>query len=161
MWTRLAAVGNTTAARLVILIPIVGYWIILNDWVSQRVALWFEVAGEPKHVPWRLFMTYFGLCFMALGSAVYQLCGPVEIKRFTSITDYVDRSFTNISDIELIRVDDAVENGDEISRSLYAFHGLQTDRIRSRQDQEDLSRNLLTLYFNQQNRSAPVARKIA
>ncbi len=122
-WTDLRGISNTPAARAVILIPLIGYWIIFNDRLVSLSALshfLFHSTPAPEHFPWRLFATYFGLCFVAFGSLLYQWRCPAQIKYYATATDYVGSVFPNISGIELGRVEEALRAGDKAAK---AAHG--------------------------------------
>jgi hypothetical protein len=47
-WLQVRSVSNSTAARLTILIPIIGYWIIFNDYLLTSARLLFD---HPPSVP--------------------------------------------------------------------------------------------------------------
>src|SRR5690349_385126 len=89
-WTSLRSLSNSGLARAFILIPLIGYWIILNPTIVSSIARLSchieQVAFKCKEpsppptnptvppvietaapkaeqvAPWRLFATYFGLC---------------------------------------------------------------------------------------------------
>ena len=86
------------------MIPIIGYFLIFNENVVGYLRLADEVLrGEgggsvrPDVGFFRLQLVYFGLCFYAIASALYQLFCPPEVKGFPTDVDYVDRYRTNIS----------------------------------------------------------------
>lgn len=112
-WTDLRGISNASAIRLVILIPLIGYWIILNDYVvAEYTKLSCLVVdcdpSNPKPTPWRLFATYFGLCWLAAGSFVYQLCCDQVIKRFPDATGYSATFAREVSGAEMDRVEAAL-----------------------------------------------------
>lgn len=126
-WTDFRAVSNTAAARAVILIPLIGYWIIFNDYIVECTRLsrfLYRDGTEPaNYFPLRLFFVYFGLCFVAVASTLYQWrCSP-EIKLYPTATEYVGSIFPHISGIEEVRVEQALREGDDISRTLLAQIG--------------------------------------
>jgi hypothetical protein len=113
-WTDLRSVSNSRAVRLVILIPLIGYWIILNDHVVAEYAKLSCLVvhcdpSTPKPIPWRLFATYFGLCWLAAGSLVYQLCCDEVIKRFPNPTAYSTSFAREVSHAEMDRVEDSLK----------------------------------------------------
>jgi len=87
------SIGNSYAARLAILIPLIGYWIIFNDFIVQHVRLWLETIGlsadEPQTVPWRLLKLYFGLCFIALATVIYRWRCPEQVKLYATASEYI------------------------------------------------------------------------
>jgi hypothetical protein len=93
MWPSLRPIGNSWATRLTILIPIFGYLIIFNAALAHYAALIVELGGRlPEQfnlsVPPRLFQVYFGLCFVAVGSAIYSYWCPKIIKRYASASEF-------------------------------------------------------------------------
>ncbi len=136
-WTSLRSLSNTSVVRAFILIPLIGYWIILNDNIVSSIAdlSCFLDPGScqadsdpgstgrrlrPKHkteAPWRLFATYFGLCLVAVGSAIYQLLCPPEIKQYSSSSLYSATADRGVSESEMARVMEALESGDAQSKT--------------------------------------------
>ena len=121
-WTSLRSLGNSNLARLSILVPIIGYWIIFNEKIISFVTLAREfgdkqVLNDVSHVPWQLFWTYYGLLFIGIATGVYQLFCPLEIKKYESATDYVRDIFDVIGNVDCLRFMDKIENGDNESRS--------------------------------------------
>lgn len=101
-WNDVRAISNTTAVRLVILIPLIGYWILFND----RLIEWSKLIVDQHNpsanaISWRLFATYFGLCFVGAASFIYQCFCPREVKAFSDATEYLAATEQNISRIEL------------------------------------------------------------
>ena len=167
-WTDVRWISNSPAARLVILIPLVGYWIILNNHVVEFTRLSRELVGhDPPGDPWRLFATYFGLCGVAVASALYQIYCPNEVKAFPSASAYVAGYFSDISGIEMRRVDLAVENGDQESQRMYALTQEQLARATDSLDdlerrRANVKRNTLQIHYDLWNRSnASVRRAMA
>jgi hypothetical protein len=96
LWTTLRPVGNSWPARLTILLPLVGYFIIFNDALaqSQFVNLIREFEGRTPaslglSIPPRVFQIYFGLCFVAAASALYAWWCPSVVKRHSSAGAYL------------------------------------------------------------------------
>jgi hypothetical protein len=73
----LRPIGNSVLVRLTVIIPLVGYLIIFNEKLVGYVDLIHEL-GRPSDklglsVSPRLFQIYFGLCFVAVASAIRQV----------------------------------------------------------------------------------------
>jgi hypothetical protein len=88
--------GNSPAARLSILIPLIGYFIVFNDAFSHSsfAKLVAELEGKTPEdlgvsISPRLFQMYFGLCFVAFASALYACICPAVVKRHSSAGHYV------------------------------------------------------------------------
>jgi hypothetical protein len=95
-WTTLRPVGNSWPARLTILLPLVGYFIIFNDALAQSklVNLIREIEGRTPDslglsISPRVFQIYFGLCFVAAASALYAWRCPGVVKRHSSAGEYL------------------------------------------------------------------------
>lgn len=161
-WTDFRTVSNTSAAKAVILLPLIGYWIIFNDYVADytRLSRYLFRHGAPDaaHFPWRLFIMYFGLCFVAVASALYQWRCPPDIKMYATATEYVGRVFPAISGIEQVRVEQALRDGDNSSRALHtqiaSSVSLTTDPDTMARRRAHADRNMLQAYFDLCNRSS-------
>lgn len=168
-WTRLRDIGNSTPVKLTILIPLVGYLIIFNNALVQYWDLAREYVGAPTGaVSIKLPLIYFGLCALAVGSAVYSWTCPEIVKRYPSGAAYVGGDGPNMGDWAL----DSVEK--EIRGST---HHNELQRIRKRFDvdpkmmsflnsqqiaerRQNTVNAVLHLYFALWNASKPLARLI-
>jgi hypothetical protein len=98
-------------------VPIFGYWIIFNDWFAKQTALVFESTDGPSL---RLYASYFGLCFVAVASTLYQWKCPTEINQFTDASNFVRERCDSAGITEERRVQAAVRAGDELSEAAAA-----------------------------------------
>jgi hypothetical protein len=165
-WTGVRSVSNTGVVRVVILIPIVGYWIILNDQILSLVTF-SQLGASPQTVPLRLFATYFGLCFVGVGSSVYQWKCRDEVKRYGSGVDYIAAVLQHLSNIEEDRIVQALRDGDEASRAVLeeitAHYSSSRAEIKSDADlrehrKENFRRDLLQAHYDLCNRQPKWAR---
>jgi hypothetical protein len=157
-WTEVRWISNSAAARATILIPLIGYWIILNQHVVEFTRLSGRLTENADGEPWRLFATYFGLCSVAVASALYQAFCPNEVKAFPSASAYVAGYFSDISSIEMDRVQIALENGDDASKEALEWvqHQARVNplvREDPSQRREDAKRNTLQIHYHLCNRS--------
>jgi hypothetical protein len=174
-WDKLRAVSNNPAGRAVIIVPLVGYWIILNDWVVRTILpLAKRLVGEmPTHTPWQLFATYFGLWLVGVGSAFYLVFCPPDLKRFATSSEYTGRLGATVSPLEMKRIGDALKQGDQITKdAMREYETAMTEEDRkirrdSRPDmdqiiliREDWRRDLLKLHFDLCNGYYPTVRLI-
>lgn len=165
-WTRLRLVSNNQVARLVILIPIIGYWIIFNDWLVERTRLVIDPGSPEPAVSWRLYWTYFGLCAAGAASLLYQVLCPQEIKQFATKIDFVAGAEPHLTGYEAARMGSAVAAGDESSKKRNHDLNLSFEmRARGKMapgEWEKLidsqRRETMGIYFDLQNRSLPLAR---
>jgi hypothetical protein len=94
-WASLRGVGNSPAVRASIVVPVIGYLIILNstfadylklhgiEWSHEPITAWDRVWGL------KLYLIYFGLMFLGLGAVVYQWKCPHFVKKYSDWTDYI------------------------------------------------------------------------
>lgn len=103
-WTALRSLGGSHFARATILIPVVGYLIIFNDKAAEYFTIYFDSCKNLGCGPsWRLYILYFGLCFIAIGTIIFQRKCPSTIRRYENSREFfrVDHAFyahhTNLS----------------------------------------------------------------
>lgn len=163
-WTDVRGIGNTPAAKATILVPLIGYWIIFNNYLIEGFALWKGLPQDTSNGPsWRLFTTYFGLCFVGFGSMIYQMrCRP-EIKLYETASQYMATS-SHLSDVEVLRVREAIKNGDERSQQddeKFIASSIYEMRDGSFRLNPDEVRTILHIHFDFCNRWAPASRLAA
>jgi hypothetical protein len=91
-WSRLRAVGKSQAAKVTVLLPLVGYLIIFNKDVADflRLAAQFAGADDAQFgVAPKLMLVYVGACAIALGQVIYGVFCPAEVKAYGHVTPYV------------------------------------------------------------------------
>ncbi len=94
-WADLRNIGNSSAVRAAIVVPVIGYFLVLNATVAEYLKMHgIEAVRQPASL-WdqlwsiKLYLIYFGLMFLGLGSAIYQLKCPHYVKKYGDWTDYV------------------------------------------------------------------------
>jgi len=94
-WADLRGIGNSNAVRASIIVPVIGYLIILNSTVADYLKLHgIEWVHQPANV-WdhlwslKLYLVYFGLMFLGVGAAIYQWKCPAFVKKYGDWADYV------------------------------------------------------------------------
>lgn len=122
-WTALRSIGNSTTAKLTIIIPFVGYLIIFNENLSKYMQLSSELfghhVGDPATVPWRLLAVYFGLSLIAIASLLFATFCPQEIKKYGYTEVYIAATEPFISDFGRVAIEQALIHGDLVSKSTY------------------------------------------
>lgn len=89
-WRLLRTIGNSRAAKLTILIPLVGYIVLLNDTVIRNLELSEQIFGVPTGATLtKLLLIYCGLVCVAIASAIFAIWCPLEVKRYASVEEYV------------------------------------------------------------------------
>ncbi len=107
LWESFRGLSNAKITQATIFIPILGYWILFNQHIMPYMSLWGDlnsVIDDEMQVPISLLYTYLGLCFIAVGSTLYQLFCPKEIKGYRSSVDFVSgiRNETSVYDLRKI-----------------------------------------------------------
>src|SRR5882672_6007108 len=83
-WRLLRSTGNSRAAKLTILIPLVGYIVLLNDTVIKNLELSDRIFGAAAGSLNKLLMIYCGLVCVAGASTIFAWCCPLELKKYAS-----------------------------------------------------------------------------
>jgi hypothetical protein len=97
-WTDISAISNSYAARVTILIPLIGYMIIFNANIIRWLDLvkGLDTSQSPDSIPARLLFIYFGLCAIALGTVIYGIFCPQDARQYASADAYVGDAVTNV-----------------------------------------------------------------
>lgn len=110
-WSSLRTIGNSTLVRLTILIPIVGYLLLLNANISDFFRLHADLLPDAcakssscAQTYWmaRLYLLYFGLTFCGVASSLYQIrCDP-RIKAYDTPESYVTAVRSVVADKDIL-----------------------------------------------------------
>jgi hypothetical protein len=156
-WSRLRSVGNSLPARLTILIPLVGYLIIFNQVTAKYLTLIQELAGRtsPDHpisVSPRLLLVYFGLCALALGSAIYSYFCPNQVRHYGSSAAYVRGDGPSIRDFAFEPIESELRESafrKEYLRIRNRYEGGPNGppRMITPEQKEEVNNGVLHLYF--------------
>lgn len=163
-WSKLRSVGNSVYAKLTIIIPIVGYIIIFSDNVLN-----YLMMAEPFYNVdplQNLLFVYFGLTAVAVASSIFMVFCPLEIKKYSSATEYIredDPYLTTISraviESELERTADRVgEKWREVREWHRTRPTVELDEHRKRTS--EVWRMQMELYYDLLDRKYKIARII-
>ncbi len=162
LWTNIRRAGNQPASRLVILIPLIGYWIVFNKSLTNYVALWWDkvIPMDNAPVPWKLLATYFGLCFVAVASLLYEIFCPAEAKQYASAADHSGARYNYTSDVEYDRLEGIIEGDTRSAQQFhdaqpmqFTIHSLDAEREELLRREREKRLRVLNIYFDQRNRS--------
>lgn len=90
-WSSLQLFGTSLVVRSTVLVPLVGYLILLND----RIVEWMNIGVpwlpdlEPRAAGWRLFFIFYGGMLVGLGSVIFSWRCPRPAKKYRSVVEYV------------------------------------------------------------------------
>ena len=88
-WSALRGIGNSLPARASVIVPFVGYLIIFNKHLVEKLAFrCIDLPCSEQTLFPKLYYLYFGLTFFGIGSFLYQLRCDSRIKRFANVEDY-------------------------------------------------------------------------
>jgi hypothetical protein len=99
-WSNLRAIGESGLVKASVLMPAFGYLLLLNENVHQFLLLKYDgVLLHFLHLPplWRVWLLFYGTFFLALGSILFSVCCPREIKRYGSAYDMATAERTHIA----------------------------------------------------------------
>lgn len=82
-WDALARLGRTKIMQLTIITPILGYFILFNDYIRQN----YTVFG--CFPLWKISFLYFGLIFLSVASIVYSFACPKIVRLYETPAEYV------------------------------------------------------------------------
>lgn len=87
-WSSLRLAGNSPIVRASMLMPVIGYLVILNQHALKMADIdprFHLVASEN---PWRLLLIYFGTSFLGIASAIYLTKCPAQVRKYDSPVEY-------------------------------------------------------------------------
>ncbi|WFU54766.1 hypothetical protein QA639_35145 [Bradyrhizobium pachyrhizi] len=100
-WSAIRRIGQSRLLALTIVVPFLGSLLLFNQSVVDILTLspevvrrWFHLtAADPTDVAhkltvMRLYYLYFGLTFLGVGSALFVLFCPLDIKNYSSAIEY-------------------------------------------------------------------------
>ena len=99
-WDALRKFGTSRLVQSTIVVPVVGYVILFNAELSQYFALIID-ANDNSTPPGRLYWLYFGFCFLAIGSIIFGVRCPREVKEHGSAYDFVSKQNFIMHDVRL------------------------------------------------------------
>src|SRR5262249_34228138 len=108
-------------------------------------------AGTHEGVSTRLLLVYFGLCFIAVGNALYGFFCPQEVKAYPSANAYIVGDGDSIRGVALKAIGDRLESSDFSKRYLELESRYLTPRgvISDLGDQEaEMKNELLRVHFD-------------
>lgn len=88
-WDELHALGSSKLVQLTVVLPVIGYLILFSDSLRQHLALYVDMGTEP--ILWRLYLLYFGFCFLSVGALIFAWQCPDEIKWHRAGFVFVER----------------------------------------------------------------------
>jgi hypothetical protein len=161
-WSRLRAIGKSSAAKVTVLLPLVGYLIIFNKNVADFLRLASQFAGADDAqfgVAPKLMLVYVGACAIALGQALYGLFCPAEVKAYGHVTPFVLDAVRSMKDFEYEKLENKLRESQY--RAQYARMRDRYERggsIITDEQKVNVNNGVLHLYFAWLNNSWWIAR---
>ncbi|WP_139316307.1 hypothetical protein [Pseudochrobactrum sp. B5] len=100
VWSVLSNIGKSKIIKLTIFVPIIGMYLLFNDRVIDFLKfdstfmknLGLNVDSDVNGFTFsNIYFVYFGLCFVGVGSFLFNIFCPDEIKSTSYIMDYVSK----------------------------------------------------------------------
>ncbi len=126
-WTALGAIGRSPVSKLSILMPFIGYLILLQDEVISVIAP-FQGSKAALDVKLSIgfYLLYFGLFIFGVASFLYHVACPEIVRRFHSSDEYVERiqPYVTASDLKakLIVIIDSAGAESELGKEAFLYH---------------------------------------
>lgn len=168
VWSRFWAVSSSPAARMTVLIPLIGYLIIFNAKISEYLHVIRELGGSPNDVAVspRLLLIYFGLCAIAAAVAIYSWRCPNAVKYYGSANAYVSAVKDVSGDFPMVDIEKAfTHNNDKFFKEYWEIR----DRYKKtnpagQSETDDQKRQMylgyLHLYYRYLDELHPISRVI-
>lgn len=87
-WSVLSLIGKSQIAKASILMPVVGYFIILNDNFYEYVKIDPRFSFLHSDSPWKLIFFYYGSLLLGIGTAAFSMQAPNTSKYLSAIEFY-------------------------------------------------------------------------
>lgn len=109
-WSAIRRIGQSRLLALTIVVPFLGSLLLFNQSVVDFLMLSPELVGRWLHLSAnetggaakkltmaRLYYVYFGLTFLGMGSALFVLFCPLEIKNYSTPIEYQTTEGAHVS----------------------------------------------------------------
>ena len=99
-WHQYPKYLNGTVTRLAAFVPVVGYLILFNDWVSRHLTFGIitgNVGAGFITQQFKLQLLYFGLIFLGIANILYRAWRPFPMRQAENQFDYVNFGLNNFS----------------------------------------------------------------
>ena len=90
-WNHLSSLGNSGLVKASVLMPAVGYILLLNDNVHQYLTIKYD-GWLLHYLPsiWRVWLLFYGTFLLSIGSILFSTFCPIEIKEYRSALQMAD-----------------------------------------------------------------------
>lgn len=105
-WSQLRLIGSTYVVRATALMPVLGYFIIYNDFVADLFPVDQKIISVPERSPHtifefsittRLHLAYIGLFLIGCGSLMFNTLCPSLIRRHQTSEAYISSEIETLS----------------------------------------------------------------
>jgi hypothetical protein len=91
-WSLLRPLGNAPLVRATLIMPLLGYVILLNEDAHRFLRLDAQFFGPDASSPWRLIALYWGFFFTAAGALIFAIFCPSAIKQYSTDQNFAESS---------------------------------------------------------------------
>ena len=180
-WDQLRGICEIKVVRLTVFAPFIGYLILFNEQLTHLLNLsnellpaeyfryfWQDTSKTNEELASnRIFLIYFGLFFLGLGSILYGIACPHLLKKYGSSSEYLRDELTFQTKFQVQRALDELKELKSKPRHLDALVSQfeqHFEKIKGYESGEfstefqDLSKDLMIEHWKTQNVSHPLAR---
>lgn len=146
-WRSLRSLGNSSAARYSIAVPLIGYFVLFNQQIVDWLHLDANLCATGCTASWRLRCLYFGGCAFAVASVIFACRCPSVVKLNGGASEFYNRDAGYYQDANHMRALYA-QSAIEGVQSLYFDEGIVvTGGFADRIGEPDLSHALTSVYL--------------
>jgi hypothetical protein len=167
-WSELRSITNSTAAKMTVLIPIIGYLIIFNQHIVQYLNIIKQVGGDElpvePHASSRLLLVYLGLTVVAVGAGLYQLFCPPDVKYYGDTNAYVGGVTQTIKEYRMRQIEERLRESIFADRLMHVremYKGIRHEATFGPEEKAEINNGILHLYFEYLNKEHAATRSIA
>jgi len=167
-WSELRSITNSSAAKMTVLIPVIGYLIIFNQHIVQYLNIIKQVGGEElpgePHASSRLLLVYLGLTVVAIGAALYQLFCPPDVKHYGDTNAYVGGVTQTIREYRMREIEKRLRDSIFADRLMHVrdmYNGIKPELTFGPEEKAEINNGVLHLYFEFLNKEYASIRFIA
>lgn len=95
-WDRLAVIGHNPLARLVIVVPILGVFILFSDGLAEFLTA-KKIDFGSEFPSWRVYFTYYSLFLISVGQVIYSLVCPNHIREHVTASNFINNEYVSTS----------------------------------------------------------------
>lgn len=152
-WSALKIFSNSALARYAVIIPLVGWIVVLNGSIIEILNQFLENDNIEIDLTWRIYIFFIGITLISISSLIFTSFSPIEIKKYIDNSEYITDTVNFITEEICINMRNEM---DLDNKNLFQNLNVSTfmhkeTRIEWLKNNEQVVYNTLYLYFNYLN----------